>query len=654
MRIKRMSIKNFKSFSNKPTEIELDRYPLVIVRGRNGAGKTTMADALVFALTGTNPSGKLEELVNRVSGKNMEVVLEFEKGGDTYTIVRGLKPSVFEFYKNGTPVKAPSGSKNLQEIVESVTGIRRKGYAGLLFVNSDIFAKNFATMPAPEKRKFLETLIGGDVFERLEALVSSKKRNAENAVKRAEKAKASYEAFILSERELSETRKKIGESETRLRKIVETLRNSDAVKAEKNKKRMEELEKREKEALLLKERMKGFSDAAGIDKETLAETIKELGSSENVEKELEKARKAAELLSATEKEIANVERKKSLVEQRGKELKASLGECEKAEERLVSKYRICVGCPKLNILIENEKKETAAGKNDIENRLEALRKEYLALRAKENLLEKRVAETARLAEKERILSAAAEYAKLQERLSRVALSPEEAKELEDLRKTKEFFLETERMKREAKLTLDLLEELNRRMELHARSSRRVRRYEKFSACAEKFARDAGLILKEVRNPTTRIRMFKKYVPYVVSEAERVLSAFGSDLSVRIEGDGGVSVYRRFKDVPVTSLSKGESLKVNLAVSIAFSNLYEKRFGTVANVMIIDEVDGILDAESFSSFIDILESLGKNVFLITHRTDWEDYVDRPIPVMEVTKERFTKISFDERSKGQPWT
>ena len=95
--------KNFLSTGNIFTELELDKSINTLVIGENGAGKSTILDALSFSLYG-KPFRKINkpQLINSINKKDLIVEIEFSIGPGLYKVIRGLKPAVFEVYKNGT------------------------------------------------------------------------------------------------------------------------------------------------------------------------------------------------------------------------------------------------------------------------------------------------------------------------------------------------------------------------------------------------------------------------------------------------------------------------------------------------------------------------------------------------------------------------
>ena len=111
---------NFLSTGNTPTEIQLDRSHTTLIVGENGAGKSTILDAISFALFGKPfRNVKKDQLVNSINNGKTVVELEFEIGDKSYQIRRGIKPALFEIYQNGELIDQNAAVREYQEYLET-------------------------------------------------------------------------------------------------------------------------------------------------------------------------------------------------------------------------------------------------------------------------------------------------------------------------------------------------------------------------------------------------------------------------------------------------------------------------------------------------------------------------------------------------------
>jgi DNA repair exonuclease SbcCD ATPase subunit len=163
--------KNFLSTGNNTTEIQLNKTKSTLIVGHNGAGKSTMLDAISFGLFGKpHRSITKPQLLNSVNNKNCLVEVEFSSGKNKYKIVRGIKPTIFEIWKNGTMINQSSHAKEYQKILEqNILKLNHKSFHQIVVLGSGSFIP-FMQLPGGHRREVIEDLLDINVFSRMNQL----------------------------------------------------------------------------------------------------------------------------------------------------------------------------------------------------------------------------------------------------------------------------------------------------------------------------------------------------------------------------------------------------------------------------------------------------------------------------------------------------
>lgn len=164
--------KNFLSTGDKFTELELDKIKHTLIVGSNGAGKSTMLDALSFALFGS-PYRNINkpQLVNTINKKNCLVEVEFDIGKARYKVVRGISPGVFEIWKNGNMINQSSHAKEYQKMLEqNILKLNHKSFHQIVVLGSSSFIP-FMQLPQGHRRAIIEDLLDINVFSKMNLLL---------------------------------------------------------------------------------------------------------------------------------------------------------------------------------------------------------------------------------------------------------------------------------------------------------------------------------------------------------------------------------------------------------------------------------------------------------------------------------------------------
>ena len=160
---KKLSFCNIMSYGASGAEIDFQT-GLNTIKAANGSGKSSILDALTFVLFGKPYRDiKLSELVNTSNGKGLEVTCEFKIGTDTYMIRRGLKPAIFEIYKNGKEMDMLSTKKLNQDEIDKLLGINLRLFKNIVAV-AVTNNKPFLSLSIGDKRALIENIFNIDVL----------------------------------------------------------------------------------------------------------------------------------------------------------------------------------------------------------------------------------------------------------------------------------------------------------------------------------------------------------------------------------------------------------------------------------------------------------------------------------------------------------
>jgi DNA repair exonuclease SbcCD ATPase subunit len=175
--------KNFLSTGNAFTELSLNESRSHLIVGQNGAGKSTILDALCFSLF-NKPFRKINkpQLINSINERDCVVEVEFRIGNVQYKVVRGIKPNVFEIYRNGSLIDQDAANRDYQKYLEqSILKFNFKSFTQVVILGSSTFVP-FMQLPAAHRREVIEDLLDIQIFSRMNTILKDRIKDAKDSV----------------------------------------------------------------------------------------------------------------------------------------------------------------------------------------------------------------------------------------------------------------------------------------------------------------------------------------------------------------------------------------------------------------------------------------------------------------------------------------
>ena len=205
--------KNLLSTGSSFTEILLDRNTNTLVVGENGAGKSSVLDALCFVLYG-KPFRKIkkDQLLNSINGRELIVEIEFEIYNKKYKIIRGIKPTIFEIYQNGILLDQAAASRDYQEYLEkNILRMNMKSFTQIVILGSSSFVP-FMQLPAGIRREVIEDLLDIRIFSTMSVLLKDRvSSNKDDILTNKNEIQNSIDILELHEKQKKKNSEKINE-----------------------------------------------------------------------------------------------------------------------------------------------------------------------------------------------------------------------------------------------------------------------------------------------------------------------------------------------------------------------------------------------------------------------------------------------------------
>ena len=227
--------KNFLSTGNQYIEVELDKDSTTLIIGTNGAGKSTVLDALTFSLF-NKPFRKISksQLINTVNEKDCRVEVEFSMAETEWKVVRGIKPNIFEIHRNGICMDQFANANDQQKWLEqNVVKMNYKSFTQIVILGSSNFVP-FMQLSATNRREVIEDLLDIKIFSSMNNLIKDKMRGVKDEVRTLDLKKESLNDKVNMQTEFIEEIEQRGKNriEDNQKKITNLFSESDDYIAE--------------------------------------------------------------------------------------------------------------------------------------------------------------------------------------------------------------------------------------------------------------------------------------------------------------------------------------------------------------------------------------------------------------------------------------
>lgn len=670
VRFTKLTIRNFLSIGQEIQTVELDKGGLTLILGhnmdasggvsRNGVGKTTIVQALCFALYG-KPLTKIRanNLVNNVNNKNMFVVLEFQKGEAKYRIERGRKPNFLRFFVDNKEMQfeeddqAQGENRHTQEEIERIVGMSHTLFSHIVALNT--FTEPFLKMRNGDQKVVFEELQGIMVLsKRAEALSRLMKdtkeeiRNLEAGIKAATETNNRIEERIRQIEASSHVWER--QHKANIEKLASEIEALDAIDFDGQLAAFDALEAYNARETDTRYKIENAMASLSAAEQAVATIRRELTSIQREFDALAQNASVARLQQDIERQERNAERHDLQAAKLADEIAAVEHDLANADEHtcqtcgqgLSGTEHLAEVMKRLEIRKASLTERLARERKEAEDRRAEAAQLRAELEAQASVSEK--AKAALKGEMERV-KANLEAAEREVQEKQVAL--QEAMEERKALGTKPSVMFSSRDEvysaralRDS-LARDLVQERQKENPYIAqiemlKSTLHEINYEPLNAALDKFKHQDTLYrLLTNKDSFIRKKIIDQNLAYINSRINYYLEKLGLPHKVEVQPSLTVEISMIGREYDFEQLSRGEMNRVTMAVSWAFRDVWESLNGPM-NLYFVDELlDQGMDEMGAEAGLAILKSFGrdrgKNVFLISHRDSLIGRIDRTLLV-----------------------
>jgi DNA repair exonuclease SbcCD ATPase subunit len=566
IKFQKITIKNFLSYGNNPTTFLLDKSPTTLITGKNGHGKSVLADAISFALFNKSFRGiNLPKLVNATNKKDLVVQIEFSSGTDAYKIVRTLAPSSVTIIKNGVPMDELAALRDSQDYIEkNILKFNHNSFCQTCIIGSSNHIP-FLELNASQRRKLVEELFGINAFSTMNTLLKSK-----------------VNAWKDSINEKNFEIERCNNSIEHLKDFINTLSTqADSSKRDYS----DQIKAKEKELDALKERAQ--QNLNQIEKYENGKQIIEVSLLDPYNKEiLEKE------IDDIEDEIRTSKSKLSTLEKHITRLKQGEGkECPSCFQEISHEH--------VESCVKEISEEQIRNENSIEN-----------FQGKLSPLKSRIQEhTSALEEikqhNDNIKACKQVLANIKENINRIK------GEIKDLSERQEA-VDTSSLEE----TKSKLSEAEGQHKLLTEQKQALLDKGQTYTVALDLLKDTGI----------KSLIIKQYLPILNARVNHYLQAMNFNAKFEMDEQFNDTVRIRNQTFEYKNFSMGEKQRLSLGLLFAWRDLASIKGSVAANILFLDEtLDASLDEQGTTDLLAIIDDISRktNIFVVSHKNALED-------------------------------
>jgi len=682
IQFQQIKFKNIMSYQNEFSSLDFSE-GIDLILGRNGSGKSTIADSLFYVLFG-RPYRKVKtsSLINRITKKGLLVELNLKVNNKQYKIIRGQKPNRFEIFLDDTLIEQRAATKDYQKMLEEeILTLNETIFRQLIILGANQSnSKPFMELSAQEKESLFQVITDTSIFGHLKNAIKVRTQDKKVQIKDLEYKKELLKSSLESEESMIKQAEKqnedfqkhhqdnISSTKTNISKTEETIEKykSALVKLKELREKYTFLDqeiniKTEELNLLRTKNTELISNQQELNMVKYRDLISKCSISEEEIKEIQ----------LRENFILELKQKNQLLSAKKRELESKISIIESAEQSSIS----CVDCSSINYLTDISKEEVQnkeSYKKDIKDIMQEITSCTNEIKSKEQELRvyKNTIDSTTEANKRNIQlqkdSLQEELSKKEQELSNEVKPLEE--QIRSSTKTKDLYKEKllngKRIKetlQEQKKNLEFynneLIKLNSIKAIEINYDSLIKKKEDSSLVhtalqKELKIKDDLLYLGTIIDGNNlKGAVIKKQIPFLNKGINHFLELFSMlDYSFVIDENFKERLISREDDSEFNSLSNGQKARISFSIMFAFLKLIEERNGVKTNILLLDEIlDSSVDASGRDELLQILKSEfseTKDIIIISHNDQIKEKVEMFDRLIHITKDKSSALRVED--------